>query len=152
MNAGTVISAASSHSVCPITPSRRFWLEFQKLSVPISPRGERPASYSSTYTSSEPYYVMSERIFHRELLLHNAHIPPPPPPQPQYVNTAVSCRITLQPVSLDVRLEPTGADEVYVLYMYVHVCEHVQQIYLHPIIGCFELPSLNQAADVMSWR
>lgn len=53
--------------------------------------------------------------------LCNALVPPPTPSQPHYVDMPVPCRITLQPVSLDVRLEPKGADEVYIVYLHAHV-------------------------------
>ena len=85
-----------------------------------------------------------------ESLLH-LHIPPPPPPPPpppqqtHYVNTSVSCRITLQPVSLDVRLEPKGADEVCVVCMYVRAraCVCASTMHLHPVVGCFEPAFIN---------
>lgn len=48
-----------------------------------------------------------------------------PPPHTHTVDTAASCRITLQPVSLDVRLEPKGADEGGA-FACVHACLHAR--------------------------
>lgn len=54
--------------------------------------------------------------------LCNVQVPPPPPSQLHHVDMPLSCRITLQPVSLDVRLEPKGADEVCIVYLHACVC------------------------------
>lgn len=64
--------------------------------------------------------------------LCNAQVPPPPPPpsQPHHVDMSVSCRITLQPVSLDVRLEPKGADEVYIVYLHVRVSVNMHSSFI----------------------
>lgn len=59
------------------------------------------------------------------LSLCNAHIPYPSQPTNPIMLTQ-SCGIMLQPVSLDVRLEPKGAHEVYIggvnVYLHVYVC------------------------------
>lgn len=59
--------------------------------------------------------------------------------------------ITLQLVSLDVRLEPKGAT-LYGVCVCMWLCVAVYgRMYLHAVIARFELPSLNHAGDVIGW-